>query len=261
MSVTGAAHRWQLKQSGAAEHAPQEHRKARDGIYYTREGFLQHYGQHLYRAMWEEARPSFPTPDHSPERGEAQQRGATEHSTETLPLPPSRKHYVEAQQGGATDTHSLPASEEEGDLPLQPIQGGATEHSLVPLLTMQCAACDHVLCDGSQLAFFHRVNKQKGTEVHLMLKPEVKVPNTFIAAGHADSKTLQTWNCPCGAKLGDTRPIGFKKAPMTAFKSANVLLGNRRLTGKKSQWPKVYNTFPFDQIEVRDRDTFRDPSP
>ena len=97
--------------------------------------------------------------------------------------------------------------------------------------------------------------------MHLMLKPEVNIPETFIAAGQNDSKSVQTWNCTCGAKLGDTRPVAVKKALMTAFKSAAVILGNRRYPGKKSQWPTVYNTPPFDQIEVRDRDTFFGTSP
>ena len=116
--------------------------------------------------------------------------------------------------------------------------------------------CERNLCDGADLAFFRRVNPMNGTEVHLMLRPEVPIPETFKPSATIEKGALQTWRCECDAKLGDTRPIAVHHASMTAFKSASVILGGRRFTGKKSKWPAVYNTPPFNQIEVRERDTY-----
>ena len=59
-----------------------------------------------------------------------------------------------------------------------------------------------------------------------------------------------------GTNGGDTRPVAINHEPMTAFKSASVMLCGLHLTGKKSQWPRVYNKPPFDCIEVRNRDTY-----
>ena len=92
--------------------------------------------------------------------------------------------------------------------------------------------------------------------MHLMLKPEIKMPDTFVAAAPPEKGALHSWNCECGAKLGDTRPVAYRHAPMTAFKSASVMLCGRHFTGKKSKWPAVYKTPPFDCIEVRNRDTY-----
>ena len=52
------------------------------------------------------------------------------------------------------------------------------------------------------------------------------------------------------------RPVAVSHAPMTAFKSASVMLCGRHFTGQKSKWPAVYKTPPFDCIEVRNRDTY-----
>jgi len=133
---------------------------------------------------------------------------------------------------------------------------GATEHAVIQMPTLQCAVCERNLCEGADLVFFRRVNSMNGTEVHLMLRPEVPVPETFKPSADIEKGALQTWLCECGTKLGDTRPIAVRHAPMTAFKSAAVILGGQRFPGKKSKWPTVYNTPPFNQIEVRERDTY-----
>ena len=148
---------------------------------------------------------------------------------------------------------------ESSDVPLR----GAAEHSSqaqilassTSSLTMQCPVCERVLCETKDLAFFHRVNKQDGVEVHLMLKPENDVPETFKPA-ELKPKASESFNCACGARLGDTRPVAVKKKPMTAFKSSSVILCGQHFPGKKSKWPTVYNTPPFDCIEVRHRDTY-----
>ena len=126
-----------------------------------------------------------------------------------------------------------------------------------PQRAMQCPACRRVLCQSSDLAFFHRVNPARGVEMHLMLKPENAVPTTFRRAAQKERGALETWQCACGAKLGDTRPVGVRWYPMTAFKSASVMLCGVHLPGKKSKWPAVYNHEPFDHIEVRTRDSFQ----
>ena len=101
----------------------------------------------------------------------------------------------------------------------------------------------------------HASISKNGVEVHLVLKPENNVPTTFRPA-ELKPNALQSWSCACGAKLGDTRPVAVGKAPMTAFKSASVILCGQHFPGKKSKWPTVYNTPPFDHIEVRDRDNY-----
>jgi hypothetical protein len=166
-----------------------------------------------------------------------------------------------------TETNSLAAPPLTGPLAAMPesseptpsVQSGAAEHSLVPLLTMQCAACGRTLCNANQLAFFRRVNKQNGLEVHLMLKPEQETPHTFVLAAQTEKGALHTWNCECGEKLGDTRAVAVKWAPMTAFKSSTVVLGGHRYPGIKSKWPKVYMSPPFDQIQVRERNQYYGP--
>ena len=89
-----------------------------------------------------------------------------------------------------------------------------------------------------------------------MLKPENEVPATFIAAPIPEKDAITSWQCACGVKCGDTRPVAVKKAPMTAFKSSSVMLCGQRFAGRKSKWVAVHNQPPFDAIEVRDRDTY-----
>jgi hypothetical protein len=128
-------------------------------------------------------------------------------------------------------------------------------HTDVP--TMDCPNCERRLCETNALCFFTRYNRAGGHEVHLILKPYyvVDTPPSFV---HATTKPgcHMTWECGCGHHLGDTRPVGPNKALMTAFKSAAVKLYGQHLTGRKSQWPKVYNTHPFAGIQVRDRHSF-----
>ena len=121
---------------------------------------------------------------------------------------------------------------------------------------LQCVVCERHLCDTSDLAFFWRANKQGGVEVHLMLKPENNVHGTFIRSNVTQKGALASWQCECGFKLGDTRAVAVKKAAMTAFKSSSVMLCGHRFSGRKSQWPSIYNQPPFNTIEVRTRDTF-----
>ena len=92
--------------------------------------------------------------------------------------------------------------------------------------------------------------------MHLMLKPENEEPATFIRSAVTEKGALASWQCQCGFKLGDTRAVAIKKAPMTAFKSSSVMLCGQRFTGRKSQWPSIYNKPPFNAIEVRTKQTF-----
>ena len=191
--------------------------------------------------------PGAPTPPPKPPHpagasSPVQQGGAAEHS---LQAPPP--------QGGAAE-HSLQAPQPPL-LPLPPPTAAAAP-STTSSLTLQCPTCKRVLCQTGDLAFFHRINKQHGVEVHLMLKPENDVPETFRPSADLQKGALQSWSCACGAQLGDTRPVAVSHAPMTAFKSASVMLCGRHFTGKKSKWPAVCNTPPFDCIEVRNRDTY-----
>jgi hypothetical protein len=39
------------------------------------------------------------------------------------------------------------------------------------------------------------------------------------------------------------------------------MLCGQRFTGRKSQWPSIYNRPPFNAIEVRTRDTFFGTTP
>jgi len=121
---------------------------------------------------------------------------------------------------------------------------------------LQCVVCERSLCDTADLAFFWRANKQGGVEVHLMLKPENKEPAPFIRSNATQKGAMASWQCACGFKLGDTRAVAVKRAAMTAFKSSSVMLCGHRFTGRKSQWPSIYNQPPFNTIEVRTRDTF-----
>ena len=134
---------------------------------------------------------------------------------------PSTTTFDVAQAGEATATeHGVRHANEAIDQ--QPLLTGAAEQGAKHV--MQCPACKRVLCQSSDLAFFHRVNKAGRTEVHLMLKPENAVPPTFIAAAaRFPSRGLQTWMCVCECVLGDTRPVADRHSVMTAFKPASVM--------------------------------------
>ena len=227
---------------------------------YTEKDFIEWYGPQ-YRECWDLASPSYPQP---------QEPGTP---TPKPPTPPPKSASA-----------SSPVQEGMAVLQNPPPQGGAAEHSLQvpppsPLLsptptaaaarsttsnlTLQCPACKRVLCRTDDLAFFRRTDDLaffrrvfRCVEVHLMLKPENNVPDTFKRSADSEKGALHSWNCACGAKLGDTRPVAVKHALMTAFKSASVMLCGCHFTGKKSKWPTVYNTPPFDCIEVRDRDNY-----
>ena len=118
--------------------------------------------------------------------------------------------------------------------------------------SMQCPECNQVLCGTQELAFFKRVNKMQGLEVHLMLKPEIKdMPPDIILMPACEQGAVASWQCTCGHKLGDTRNVGPRKAAMTAFKSSSVKLFGQLHKSKKSQWPRIYAHPPFNGIEVR----------
>jgi len=129
---------------------------------------------------------------------------------------------------------------------------------------MQCPECDRILCGAQQLAFFRRINKHHGFEVHLMMKPELlqagaealSMPPAFILMPTCAQGAVASWQCACGHKLGDTRNVGPKRAPMTAFKSSSVKLFGQHHNNKKSQWPRIFANPPFDGIEVRDWEEF-----
>jgi hypothetical protein len=240
-------------------------RIADDGVAYTYNDFVKWYDMQA-REWWERA-------------------AAIEHSGsspiaayELLALEP------QASSAGCIDTRTAPESDCVGDRPRDatepsrpenalPIYAGdkheyalalapalSTDSPSAPGSLLQCSNCDRPLCTTEDLAFFQRVNKQQGVEVHLMLKPENKEPATFIRSPITEKGALASWLCACGFKLGDTRPVAVKKAPMTAFKSSSVMLCGQRFTGKKSKWPSVYNQPPFNAIEVRTRDTFLGPT-
>ena len=181
-------------------------------------------------------------------RSNVPSRGAAEHSSQG--------------RGISSETAIVPARTEQSHVPRGlPDQSSHAERveilaNVTSALTMQCPACRITLCEAKDLAFFRRYNKQGGLEVHLMLKPERDVPETFKKDAVPQKGAIQSWSCACGTKLGDTRAVAVNKAPMTAFKSSSVILCNQQLAGKKSKWPAVYNTAPFDSIELRHRDTF-----
>jgi hypothetical protein len=137
-----------------------------------------------------------------------------------------------------------------------------SDHSVTQIPILQCATCEHHFCDGTNLAFFRMVNEQKATEIYLMLKPERLHPNILQTVNIESSATgvelgypcIDLWFCQCGAELGDTRKVAGDHTPMTAFKKEAVLLGGQRIAGQN--WSSVYNMSPFDQIEVREHDTY-----
>ena len=124
---------------------------------------------------------------------------------------------------------------------------------------LQCPACKRELCQTRELCWFYRRNDKNGVEVHLMLRPEVPMPQMLVPATEAKQGAAKSWQCGsegCGTEIGDSRAVGPRKAMMTAFKSSKVMLYGQRHTGKKSMWPRIYNTPPFNNIQVRTRDTF-----
>ena len=228
-----------------------ELRIAADGTAYTYTDFVNWYGMHADQ-LWERA-------------------DATEHNesssiaADAFPLT-RRSTWAEMLEtsSGSNDTRMAVQSYCVGDRTQD-----ATEHSpssttasaQVTGRLLQCIMCQRPLCGTEDLAFFWRANKQGGVEVHLMLKPENEEPATFIRSAVTEKGALASWQCQCGFKLGDTRAVAIKKAPMTAFKSSSVMLCGQRFTGRKSQWPSIYNKPPFNAIEVRTRETFFGPAP
>ena len=175
-------------------------------------------------------------------------RDATEHS-------PGEKAL------SAHASNALVGPQEVHENSLAPMSASLTDNPQATGLLMQCIHCERPLCGTEDLAFFWRANKQGGVEVHLILKPENKMPVTFIRSPTTEKGALASWECACGFKFGDTRAVAVKKAAMTAFKSSSVMLCGQRFPGRKSQWPAIYNQPPFNAIEVRTRDTFLGSTP
>ena len=223
-----------------------ERRFAWDGNSYTEHEVHEWYGDR-YRTFWID----MPLND------------ATEHVRQP-------EAYVSRETHGARSTASTDDVESPLDLAPLPASGvamdpssGATEHARQVLVApppalpgLQCPLCKRELCQAHSLCFFRRINPQGGVEVHLMLKPEAPVPPTFVRAPETEKGATQTWQCACGAKMGDTRPIGPSKASMTAFKSSSVMLHGQHHTAKKSMWPRIYDSPLFNDIQVRSRDSF-----
>ena len=125
---------------------------------------------------------------------------------------------------------------------------------------LKCPVCKQYLCDPQDLCFFSRHNAQGGHEVHLMLRPELShIPAAFLLAPNITKGATNSWQCSCGHELGHTRPVGPNKASMTSFKSASVMLYGQHHLGKKSKWPTLCTMHPFNNIEIRTRDTFHGP--
>jgi len=214
--------------SGATEHTrtATERRRALNGYSYTEQEFCDWYGDRG-AAIWEKADP---VPEHS--------SGATEHATTS-----------------ATMELAVIGN------PTAPVASNVSPSLMQGTGEMQCPVCDRVLCGTQSLAFFRRINKEQGVEVHLMLKPEIAdVPPDFQRMPTPDKGSLASWQCACGHKIGDTRNIGPRKAPMTAFKSSSVKLFGQHHKGQKSKWPSIYTDTPFNGIEVRDWSDFRAPA-
>ena len=251
-----ARHMWEG--AAATEHSQSQWRLAADGAAYTYADFEQWYGAHA-RRMWEGAAATEHSQSRTPQSSNVrpvqcsagdgadaaerrERAAATEHSGST---------GLQASSSGSEAPHPAGATACAGALPRT-----ATEHSV-----MQCVVCERPLCGAEDLAFFWRVNKQGGKEVHLMLKPENEKPATFIRAPTTEKGAMASWQCACGFKFGDTRAVAVRKAAMTAFKSSSVMLCGQRFPSTKSKWPSIYNRPPFNTIEVRTRDTFHGTTP
>ena len=156
--------------------------------------------------------------------------------------------------GAASDTAQAASSVAQPAVP----NADAAQPSTMPCIDrMQCSECNEILCGIQDLAFFRRVNKMQGLEVHLMLKPEIEVmPPNFKKMPACEQGAVASWQCACGHKLGDTRNVGPRKAAMTAFKSSSVKLFGQHHKSKKSQWPRIYADPPFDGIELRQWEEF-----
>ena len=243
-----------------------DRRVAADGTAYTYTDFVQWYGAHA-RRMWYYAAATEHSHNSTPQSSDVlpEQRIAADGTAYTYTefVNWYGMHADQLWERAAATEHnerSSIAADRTKD---------ATEHS-PPSTTasaqvtgnlLQCIMCQRPLCGTEDLAFFWRTNKQGGVEVHLMLKPENQEPATFIRSSVTEKGAMASWQCTCGFKLGDTRAVAIKKAPMTAFKSSSVMLCGQRFTGRKSQWPSIYNKPPFNAIEVRTRETFFGPAP
>jgi len=250
-------------------------RIAADGLLYTYTEFLNHYGADADQ-KWEEvaatehllpaqriAPDGTPyTETQAPSSGSNEPRAAvTIISVSDLPRDATAYSPMETARSTLTAS-SRPEDTSEYARVVMPASSTASTQATsleLPSLDrgglLQCVECQGPLCGTEDLAFFWRYNG-KGTEVHLMLKPENRQPAAFILSPVTEQGAAASWRCACGFKLGDTRAVGVKKNLMTSFKSASVMLCGQRFPGKKSKWPAIYDQRPFNDIEVRTRATF-----
>ena len=260
-----------------------EKRLAADGIAYTYAEFVQWYGTHAGE-LWERAAAT----EHS-DSVDDRPRDATEHSCGEEALPSYAGNTMISVPSPACSPASIVKTETVDDFPRDATEHSACEKSLppdagntslvpqnahelalVPMppssvansqateALMQCVNCERPLCGREDLAFFRRANKQGGIEVHLMLRPENQVPATLIRSPVTEKGAMASWQCTCGFKLGHTRAVAVKRAAMTAFKSSSVILFGQRFNGRKSQWPSIYNQFPFNTLELRSPSIYHD---
>ena len=237
-------------------------RIAADGTAYTYTDFVDWYGPHANR-LWEGAAATEHSQNHSTAIDalpELELHAATTRrcSTETDFVQMQEMEPLSTEHGRNATEHS-PLNNTTGTETTSSGSNGA--HTIASGHLLQCIDCQRPLCSTEDLAFFWRANKQGGVEVHLMLKPEKEEPATFIRSPVTEKGAMASWQCACGFKFGDTRAVAVKKAAMTAFKSSSVMLCGQRFTGRKSKWPSIYTTPPFNTIEVRTRDTFFGPYP
>ena len=184
----------QTDRRGAAEHGT-EGRQWRN--WQDRTGDTEHTDWRPGSNWYERPEPEHGAPEHVARAGLA-----------TVPEHGVPEHVARA--GLATEPPHADTEAVSGSI-VAHTEHGATEHVL------KCPTCRRGLCQAQDICFFHRYNPQGGEEVHMILRPERPMPPTLIPAQGVERGATQSWQCTCGAKLGDTRPVGPQKAMMTAF--------------------------------------------
>ena len=226
-----------------------EKRQARNGEYYTKKEFEDYYWHNCEaKTMWEEASPA----------------GCNDQMCNHPGVPTPATTQIALSDPDASAAGSNDQSCDHTGIPTPATtQDDLTEERKTPSVlpqrgAMQCPICNQVLCGTESLAFFRRVNKANGIEVHLMLKPELAdIPPNFHRMTDTEKGAVASWQCACGHKLGDTRNVGPRKASMTAFKSSAVKVFGQHHSGQKSKWPSLYSERPFNAIELRQWSEFQ----
>ena len=120
-------------------------------------------------------------------------------------------------------------------------------------MSMQCSACDRIICDIENLAFWRHGSQAGGVDVHLILKPDIAdVPAFLCRMTKTENGAVASWQCVCGHKMGDTRNIGPKKAPTIVLKMTSVKLCGYHWhrASKNVKWSMVDAHPEFPAIEV-----------